>query len=112
MKGLLLCLYPGEGFDGGHGNGATQLIKHIRLTKDFSPRFTMQASRVQDLLNALRQDIMLRLRMTGTTVLGTHDDADRGVHVQIRFQEQRRQHLSPRAGSRGDSSALFRADRT
>ena len=78
--------YPGEGFGGGHGNGATQLIKHIRLTKDFSPRFTTQASRVQDLLNALRQDIMLRLRMTGTTVLGTHDDADGGFTYKYAFR--------------------------
>ncbi len=70
--------YEGESYGGGHGNGASQLIKYIRHSQDFTPRFTMQANRERELLNALREDIMLRLRITGMTVVATHDEADGG----------------------------------
>jgi hypothetical protein len=70
--------YEGEGYDGGHGKGAAQEIKHIEQWQDFTPRFTMQANREQDLLNALREDIMLRLKVTGMTVTANHDHVDGG----------------------------------
>ena len=68
--------YEGEGHGGGDGKGAVQLIKSIRQSREFTPRFTMQADRERELLNALRDDIMLRLRNTGMKVVATHDEAD------------------------------------
>lgn len=70
--------YTGEGHDGGHSNGALQLIKFIRHSGDFTPRFTMQAGREPDLLNALREDIMSRLRLTKANVVASDDALDGG----------------------------------
>jgi hypothetical protein len=68
----------GENYGGGHGSGALQLIKYIRHSQDFTPRFTMQAKRERQLLNALREDIILQLRITGMTLVATEDEADGG----------------------------------
>ena len=70
--------YERESYGAGHGDGASQLITYIRHNQDFTPRFTMQASQERELLNALREDILLRLRITGITVVATHDEADGG----------------------------------
>lgn len=68
--------YEGEGHNGGDEKGAVQLIKSIRHSREFTPRFTMQADQERELLNALREDIMLRLRNSGMQVVATHDEAD------------------------------------
>jgi hypothetical protein len=67
-----------EGFHGGDGNGASQGINSILHSKNFEPGFTMQADRKQELLNALREDILFRLRTTGMTVVASHDEEDGG----------------------------------
>jgi hypothetical protein len=68
----------GEGFEGFDGNSASQGIKSIQHHKEFTPRFPMQADRERELLNALREDIILRLRSNGMNVMATHDEADGG----------------------------------
>jgi len=70
--------FEGESYSGGHGYGATQLIQYIRHSQDFTPRFTMQARRERELLNALRKDIVFRLHITGMTVVASDDEADGG----------------------------------
>ncbi len=70
--------YEHESYGGGHSNGALTLIKSIHHIEDFTPMFTMQANQEQELLNALREDIVLHLRMTGMTVVTSNDDADGG----------------------------------
>lgn len=62
----------------GSVRGAVQLIKSIHHTGEFTPGFTMAADRKQELLPALRDDIVLRLRATGATVLSTQEEADGG----------------------------------
>jgi hypothetical protein len=66
--------YGSESYGSGNGNGALHLIKSIKHNREFIPRFTMQANREQELLIALRKDIVLHL--TGMTVVATHDDPD------------------------------------
>jgi len=70
--------YERESYGGGHSQGASNLIKSIHHSQDFTPRFTMQANQERELLNALREDIVLHLRMTGMTVVATNDEADGG----------------------------------
>jgi hypothetical protein len=70
--------YEGESYGGGYGYGAVPLIKSIRQNKDFTPRFTMRSDRELDLMNALHQDILLWLRVTGANLVATHDEADGG----------------------------------
>jgi hypothetical protein len=67
-----------ENYGGGHSHGAVTLIKSIHHIQDFTPKFTMQANEERELLNALREDIVLHLRMTGMTVVATNDDAEGG----------------------------------
>jgi len=68
--------YEGEGHSGGNSEGALHLIKSMRQNRDFTPRFTMQADREPELLNALRNDILFRMRNAGMKVVATHDEAD------------------------------------
>jgi hypothetical protein len=70
--------YEHQSYGGGHSNGAVTLIKSIHHIQDFTPIFTVQANRERELLNALREDIVIRLRMTGMTVVATNDKADGG----------------------------------
>jgi hypothetical protein len=70
--------YEGEGHEDGSGIGSSNGIKSIQHNRDFRPRFTMQASRERELVNALREDIILWLRATGANVVTTHDEADGG----------------------------------
>jgi hypothetical protein len=70
--------YDGESYGGGHSKGASQLVKSIHHSQGFTPSFTMQANRERELLNALRDDIMLRLRMPGTTLTALNNEADGG----------------------------------
>jgi hypothetical protein len=70
--------YEHESYGSGHFNGASQLVKSIHHSQGFTPRFTMQANREGELLNALREDIMLRLRMPGTVVTAINNEADGG----------------------------------
>jgi hypothetical protein len=70
--------YEGENYGGGHSYGASHLVKSIHHTQGFTPRFTMQANRERELLNALREDIMLRLRMPGMSVTAIDDETDSG----------------------------------
>lgn len=70
--------YEGEGHDGGGAESALQLIKSIRHSREFTTRFTMRADQERGLLDALREDIMLRLRNTGMKVVADHDEADGG----------------------------------
>ncbi len=70
--------YEGEGHEDGSGIGSSNGIKSIQHSRDFRPRFTMQAHRVRELVNALREDIILRLRTTGVNVVATHDESDGG----------------------------------
>jgi hypothetical protein len=70
--------YEGENYGGGHSRGSRNSVKFIQHTQDFAPWFTMQANQEQELLNALREDIVLHLRMTGMTVVATNDKADGG----------------------------------
>ena len=70
--------YGHENYGSGHFYGASHLVKSIHHSQGFTPRFTMQAKREQELLNALREDIMLRLRMPGTTLAAIKNEADGG----------------------------------
>ena len=70
--------YTGEGHDGAHSNGASQLIKSIRHFGGFTPRFTMRAAREPELLNALHDDILSRLRLTKANVVARDDGLDGG----------------------------------
>jgi hypothetical protein len=65
-------------YGGGSSCGASQGIISIHHTKDFTPRFTMQANREQEMLHALREDIELRLRAPGLAVVAVSDQADGG----------------------------------
>lgn len=77
--------YEGEGYESGHGKGASQLITYIHHNQDFMRRFTMQADRERQLLSALREDILLRLRMTGMNVVAAHDETDGGFTYRYTF---------------------------
>ena len=65
-------------FHGGEGKGAGAGVRSIQYHADFSPRFIMQTDRKQEFLTALREDILLRFRSTGTKVVASHDEADGG----------------------------------
>ena len=54
-----------ERYGSGHGSGALQLIRSIKHSEDFTPAFTMSADRERALLDALREDIVQRLRING-----------------------------------------------
>ncbi len=60
------------------GKGFRSGIRSIRHNAEFVPRFIMWSSRKQELLNALREDILLRLGSTGAKVVSAHDEADGG----------------------------------
>jgi hypothetical protein len=66
------------GSSGSDGKGFSAGIRSIRHHAEFMPRFIMSADRNQELLNALREDILIRLRSTGTKVVFAHDEADGG----------------------------------
>jgi hypothetical protein len=70
--------YERESYGGLHSCGASHLVKSIHHSQGFTPKFTMQANREGELLNALREDIMLRLRMPGMTVTVINNEADGG----------------------------------
>jgi hypothetical protein len=70
--------YERENYGRGNYSGASQLVKSIHHSQGFTPSFTMQANRERELLNALREDIMLRLRMPGMTVTTINNAADGG----------------------------------
>jgi hypothetical protein len=67
-----------EGFHSSEGNSADQGIRSIRHHAEFVPRFIMWTDRKRELLNALREDILLRLRTTGTSVVAIRDEGDGG----------------------------------
>jgi hypothetical protein len=71
-------MYVGEGYSSGHSHGSGHLVKSIQHTQDFTENFAMQANQERELLNALREDIVLRLRMTGMTVVAANDKANGG----------------------------------
>jgi hypothetical protein len=66
------------GWHGGHGEGCGMGFRSIRHFADFTPGFTIRVDRKQELLDALRNDILLQFRNTGTNVVATHDQADGG----------------------------------
>lgn len=66
--------YPGESYGAGHGIAASQLIKQIRHSEEFSPEITLQSNRQQELLHALREDILLRFRSAGISVVESQVD--------------------------------------
>lgn len=68
----------GAGSHSSEGKGFSSGIRSIRHNAEFVPRFIMGADRKQELLNALREDILIRLRSTGTNVVFAHDEADGG----------------------------------
>lgn len=70
--------YEGENYGGGRARGAVQLINSIRQSKDFTPHFTMRSDRERDLMTAVRQDILLWLRIKGTNVVASDVGADGG----------------------------------
>jgi hypothetical protein len=63
-----------EGSHNGEGTGASRGIRSIHHHAEFVPRFIMRADRKQELLNALREDILLQFRITGTNVVAIHDE--------------------------------------
>ena len=67
-----------EGFQIGQGSGASSGIRSVRHTAEFVPGFIIWANRKQELLNALREDVLSRLRTTRTIILSAHDEADGG----------------------------------
>jgi hypothetical protein len=70
--------YEREGYGRGTSDGASQLIKSITHSQSFSPKFTMRSTQERELLDALREDIVLRLKEPGMTVVATNDEADGG----------------------------------
>ncbi|UWZ83265.1 hypothetical protein [Occallatibacter riparius] len=66
------------GLSVGHGQGCGPGFRSIQHFADFTPGFTIRVDRKQELLDALRNDILLQLRNTGTNVAATHDQADGG----------------------------------
>jgi hypothetical protein len=60
------------------GKGFSSGIRSIRHNAEFVPRFIIVADRKQELLKALREDILIRLRSTGTKVVFARDEADGG----------------------------------
>jgi hypothetical protein len=71
-------MYVGEGYSSGHSQGVGHLVKSIQHTQDFTENFAMQPNQERELLNALREDIVLHLRITGVTVVATNDKVDGG----------------------------------
>lgn len=67
-----------KGHGEGGGSAAGRGIKSIHHSRDFDQMFAMQANRKQELLNALRQDILNRLHMPGTTVVVTDAQPNKG----------------------------------
>jgi hypothetical protein len=67
-----------EGSHSSEGKGFGSGIRSIRHNAEFVPRFIMWANRKQELLNALREDVLIRLRTTGTNVVSAHDETDGG----------------------------------
>jgi hypothetical protein len=53
-------------------------IKSIKHNEDFTPAFTIRADRERELLDALREDIVLRLQVNETNVTAIHDAPDGG----------------------------------
>ena len=73
---------PGQYHGDGHGEGSLHLIKSIQHWQDFTPGFTMQTNLEQQLLDALHQDILLRLRATGTHMVSTRNEPNGGFTYQ------------------------------
>jgi hypothetical protein len=71
-----------ESYQNADGAGAESLIRSIHQTRNFQPGFTMQSDREPQLLIALRDDIVLRLRSSGASITATLDDADGGFTYQ------------------------------
>jgi len=67
-----------EGWNGGHGEGSSPGYRSIRHHAEFTPGFTMRVDRKQELLDALRNDILLRFRNTDTKIVASHNEADGG----------------------------------
>lgn len=86
---IKLFRYERESYGSGHGYGAAQLVTYIHHSQEFTPRFTMQANLGRELLHALREDILYRLRDTGMTVVATNDEADGGFTYKYTSQNIR-----------------------
>ena len=67
-----------EGWNGGHGQGCSPGYRSIRHHAEFTPGFTIRVDRKQELLDALRNDILLQFRTTGTNVVATHNEPSGG----------------------------------
>jgi hypothetical protein len=52
--------------------------RSIRHYAEFTPGFTMRVDRKQELLDALRNDILLRFRNTDTKIVASDNEADGG----------------------------------
>jgi hypothetical protein len=67
-----------DGCSVGHGEGSSPGYRSIRHYAEFTPGFTMRVDRKQELLDALRNDILLRFRNTDTKIVASDNEADGG----------------------------------
>jgi hypothetical protein len=70
--------YEGESYGGGSGIGSGNGIKSIQHSREFMPRFTMQANRQSELMKALHEDVLGWLRATSTNVVASHEESNGG----------------------------------
>jgi hypothetical protein len=61
-----------------HGQGWNPGLRSIQHHAEFTPGFTIRVDRKQELLDALRNDVLLQFRNTGTNVVATHNEPGGG----------------------------------
>ena len=74
--------YKGQNFSQSRSVGAAPDTRSIKHTADFDPEFTIESSRKAGLMTALKEDVMRRLALTDTKVVGKSEGADGGFEYE------------------------------